>query len=75
MQNDWKFLNLLIGANDACPLCWEYPRPTVEQAADSFEMVFLLMFLLAALPFFFLLTVCYICSTPIVSIKGDPSST
>jgi len=51
MQNDWKFLNLLIGANDACPLCWEYPRPTVEQAADSFEMVFLLIILLEAVPY------------------------
>ena len=39
IENDWKFMNLLIGANDACPLCWEFDRPTVSQAADSFEQV------------------------------------
>jgi len=37
LEKDWKFLNLLIGANDACPLCWEWDRPTVKQAGDSFE--------------------------------------
>jgi phospholipase B1 len=38
MKNDWKILTLLIGANDACPLCWEPFPPTVQQAADSYEM-------------------------------------
>eukprot|EP01089_Gocevia_fonbrunei_P016048 TRINITY_DN4888_c0_g1_i1.p1 TRINITY_DN4888_c0_g1~~TRINITY_DN4888_c0_g1_i1.p1 ORF type:complete len:357 (-),score=49.77 TRINITY_DN4888_c0_g1_i1:4-1074(-) len=37
IEKDWKLVTVLIGANDACPLCWEFDRPTVQQAADSFE--------------------------------------
>jgi len=37
IKNDWKFLNLFIGINDACPICWDDPRPTVQQAADVYE--------------------------------------
>lgn len=37
MKNDWKFIQILIGANDACPLCWEVDRPSVDEAADYFE--------------------------------------
>lgn len=37
MKNDWKLMNILIGANDACPLCWEFNRrPTPDEAADEF---------------------------------------
>jgi len=36
LANDWKFVNVLVGANDACPLCWQADRPTVEDAAESF---------------------------------------
>jgi len=37
MTNDWKFINLLIGANDACPLCWKFDRPSPQSAGDAFE--------------------------------------
>jgi len=39
MTNDWKIVNLIIGANDVCPYCFLGPfRPTIEQAADNYEM-------------------------------------
>jgi len=37
MKNDWKFINILIGANDACPLCWDFDRPDPQEAGDDFE--------------------------------------
>lgn len=38
LNNEWKALNLLIGANDACPYCYYlFDRPTVQEAGDIFE--------------------------------------
>jgi hypothetical protein len=34
---DWKAMNMLIGANDVCLLCEQDTLPTVEQAADAYE--------------------------------------
>lgn len=37
MANDWKLLTLLIGANDACGLCWDINPPSIESAGDTYE--------------------------------------
>lgn len=37
LNNEWKALNLLIGANDACSLCGRSSRPSIQQAGDEFE--------------------------------------
>eukprot|EP01116_Phalansterium_solitarium_P001842 TRINITY_DN11663_c0_g1_i1.p1 TRINITY_DN11663_c0_g1~~TRINITY_DN11663_c0_g1_i1.p1 ORF type:complete len:352 (+),score=121.52 TRINITY_DN11663_c0_g1_i1:836-1891(+) len=37
MTGDWKFVNVLVGANDACRKCRNPLKPSIDQLADSFE--------------------------------------
>jgi len=39
VENDWKVMNILIGANDACDLC-NNQSVTPQEAADQFEKNF-----------------------------------
>jgi hypothetical protein len=34
--DDYKIINILIGANDVCSQCWDWDRPTPEQAAETY---------------------------------------
>jgi len=36
MENDYKLLSFIIGANDVCNSCWSFDRPTPEQAAQIY---------------------------------------
>jgi phospholipase B1 len=36
IKENWKLLNMLIGANDACPLCMDIIPPSPAKAADAF---------------------------------------
>jgi len=38
--NDWKLITILIGANDACPLCEGAHPPSVDAAADKFAKTY-----------------------------------
>ncbi|ELR25684.1 phospholipase, putative [Acanthamoeba castellanii str. Neff] len=37
MDKDWKIINLLIGANDACPLCLDITPPSIASMGDFYE--------------------------------------
>lgn len=37
MANDWKFLNLIIGANDVCGLCFNKELPPISSVGDYYE--------------------------------------
>jgi phospholipase B1 len=37
VANDWKFLNLIIGANDVCGLCFSSSLPPISSVGDYYE--------------------------------------
>jgi len=38
MEDSWKFINILIGANDVCNQCWDFNRPTPAEAAATYAL-------------------------------------
>jgi len=37
MKNDWKLVHILIGANDACPICDKSPRPSLADVKSKWK--------------------------------------
>eukprot|EP01121_Diplochlamys_sp_Union-15-3_P015351 TRINITY_DN5058_c0_g1_i1.p1 TRINITY_DN5058_c0_g1~~TRINITY_DN5058_c0_g1_i1.p1 ORF type:complete len:300 (-),score=32.57 TRINITY_DN5058_c0_g1_i1:15-914(-) len=35
--SEWKLFNILMGANDACPICEDNPLPSVQKAAADYK--------------------------------------